>query len=69
MAKGRLPRSSRSLLLWCRSVIFVCLLVAWLKHGRVGTGRVFARDLIEAHYRACLYAGIKISGINAEVMP
>ena len=40
-----------------------------LKHGRVGTGRVFARDLIEAHYRACLYAGIKISGINAEVMP
>ncbi|CAE6474692.1 unnamed protein product [Rhizoctonia solani] len=35
----------------------------------VGTGKVFARDLIEAHYRACLYAGIKISGINAEVMP
>ncbi|KAB5592076.1 Glutamine synthetase [Ceratobasidium theobromae] len=35
----------------------------------VGTGKVFARDLIEAHYRACMYAGIKISGINAEVMP
>jgi len=35
----------------------------------VGTGKVFARDFIEAHYRACLYAGIKISGINAEVMP
>ena len=34
-----------------------------------GAGRVVARDLIEAHYRACLYAGIKISGINAEVMP
>lgn len=34
-----------------------------------GTGKVFARDLIEAHYRACLYAGINISGINAEVMP
>lgn len=31
----------------------------------VGTGKVFARDLIEAHYRACLYAGVKISGINA----
>ena len=30
---------------------------------------MFARDLIEAHYRACLYAGINISGINAEVMP
>jgi len=35
----------------------------------VGTGKVFARDIVEAHYRACLYAGIKISGINAEVMP
>jgi len=35
----------------------------------VGTGKVFARDLIEAHYRACLYAGVTISGINAEVMP
>ncbi|CAD6575826.1 MAG: glutamate--ammonia ligase [Tremellales sp. Tagirdzhanova-0007] len=35
----------------------------------VGTGKVFARDFIEAHYRACLYAGVKISGINAEVMP
>jgi len=34
-----------------------------------GAGRVFARDLIEAHYRACLYAGVNISGINAEVMP
>jgi glutamine synthetase len=25
--------------------------------------------LVEAHYRACLYSGIRISGINAEVMP
>ena len=24
---------------------------------------------MEAHYRACLYAGVKIAGINAEVMP
>jgi len=35
----------------------------------VGAGKVFARDFIEAHYRACLYAGVNISGINAEVMP
>ncbi|TIA87069.1 hypothetical protein E3P81_04073 [Wallemia ichthyophaga] len=35
----------------------------------VGAGKVFARDLIESHYRACLYAGVNISGINAEVMP
>ena len=35
----------------------------------VGTGKVYCRDVVEAHYRACLYAGINISGINAEVMP
>ncbi|KAI9750207.1 MAG: glutamate--ammonia ligase [Lichina confinis] len=35
----------------------------------VGCGKVFCRDIVEAHYKACLYAGIKISGINAEVMP
>ena len=35
----------------------------------VGTGRVFGRDVAEAHYRACLYAGLDIAGTNAEVMP
>ncbi|KAF3914495.1 hypothetical protein AA313_de0206310 [Arthrobotrys entomopaga] len=35
----------------------------------VGTGNVYGRDIVEAHYKACLYAGIKISGINAEVLP
>ena len=35
----------------------------------VGTTRVYCRDIVEAHYKACLYAGINISGINAEVMP
>jgi len=34
----------------------------------VGTGRASGREIVEAHYRACLHAGIKISGINAEVM-
>jgi len=34
-----------------------------------GADRVFGREIAEAHYRACLYAGINISGINAEVMP
>eukprot|EP00010_Vexillifera_abyssalis_P008328 CAMPEP_0201544160 /NCGR_PEP_ID=MMETSP0173_2-20130828/706_1 /ASSEMBLY_ACC=CAM_ASM_000268 /TAXON_ID=218659 /ORGANISM="Vexillifera sp., Strain DIVA3 564/2" /LENGTH=379 /DNA_ID=CAMNT_0047952191 /DNA_START=27 /DNA_END=1166 /DNA_ORIENTATION=+ len=34
----------------------------------VGVENSFGRDLIEAHYRHCLYAGIKVSGINAEVM-
>ncbi|KAI9806757.1 MAG: glutamate--ammonia ligase [Sarcosagium campestre] len=35
----------------------------------VGTGKVFCRDIVEAHYKACMFAGVKIAGINAEVMP
>lgn len=35
----------------------------------VGAGRVMCRDIVDSHYKACLYAGIKISGTNAEVMP
>lgn len=35
----------------------------------VGANVAFGRDVVEAHYRACLYAGIKISGVNGEVMP
>mgnify|MGYP002385599319 CR=1 FL=1 len=35
----------------------------------VGTNKIFGRDIIEAHYKACLYAGVKICGTNAEVMP
>jgi len=35
----------------------------------VGSDKVFGRDVLEAHYRACLYAGVKIAGTNAEVMP
>merc|ERR1719235_1412300 len=34
-----------------------------------GTENAFGRPLVEAHYKACMYAGIKISGINGEVMP
>lgn len=35
----------------------------------VGTENAFGRYVAEAHYRACLYAGIQISGINGEVLP
>lgn len=35
----------------------------------VGADKVYGRSVVEAHYRACLYAGIKIAGTNAEVMP
>lgn len=35
----------------------------------VGANKVYARDIVEAHYRACLYSGLNIAGVNAEVMP
>lgn len=35
----------------------------------VGADKVYGRDIVEAHYRACIYAGVNISGTNAEVMP
>ena len=34
-----------------------------------GADVAFGRPIVEAHYKACMYAGIKISGINAEVLP
>lgn len=34
----------------------------------VGGGRVAGRDLVEEHLRVCLASGLKIAGINAEVM-
>ncbi|KAK8698668.1 hypothetical protein V6N13_114779 [Hibiscus sabdariffa] len=35
----------------------------------VGADKSFGRDILDAHYKACLYAGISVSGINGEVMP
>lgn len=35
----------------------------------VGADKAYGRDIVEAHYRACLYAGVNIGGTNAEVMP
>ncbi|KAH1120427.1 hypothetical protein J1N35_003587 [Gossypium stocksii] len=35
----------------------------------VGSDKAFGRDIVDAHYKACLFAGINISGINGEVMP
>lgn len=32
-------------------------------------GKVFGRCVVMAHLKACLHAGVKICGINAEVMP
>lgn len=35
----------------------------------VGSQNNYGRDIINAHYKACLHAGVKIYGTNAEVMP
>ena len=35
----------------------------------MGADKVFGRDVLEAHYRACMFAGVKISGTNTETMP
>jgi len=34
-----------------------------------GADKAYGRDIVEAHYAACLFAGVKIAGCNAEVMP
>lgn len=35
----------------------------------IGADEVFGRDIVEEHLDACITAGLKIYGINAEVMP
>jgi glutamine synthetase len=35
----------------------------------IGSENAFGRRVVEAHYRACIYAGVRIAGANAEVMP
>ncbi|MFP5327422.1 MAG: glutamine synthetase GlnII [Acidimicrobiia bacterium] len=35
----------------------------------VGQDDIYGRPLVEAHMKACLDAGLSLSGINAEVMP
>jgi len=34
-----------------------------------GTGVSIGREVADTHYAKCLYAGVKVAGINAEVMP
>ncbi|CAO2200730.1 unnamed protein product [Urochloa humidicola] len=35
----------------------------------IGANKSFGRDIVDSHYKACLYAGINVGGINGEVMP
>ncbi|CAM4666653.1 unnamed protein product [Leuciscus chuanchicus] len=44
-------------------------ILSGLYHNSVGADRAFGRDIVESHYKACLSAGIKIGGTNAEVIP
>ena len=34
-----------------------------------GAGAAIGRDIVEAHLKCCTFAGVQISGVNAEVMP
>ncbi|KAL1828951.1 hypothetical protein ACET3Z_007363 [Daucus carota] len=34
----------------------------------IGVDKAFGRDIVDAHYKACLYARINISGINGDLM-
>lgn len=53
--------------------------VGWPEHGfphpqgryycGIGVDEVYGRPIVEEHLQACLDAGIKICGVNAEVMP
>ncbi|KAI7778431.1 hypothetical protein LA080_002130 [Diaporthe eres] len=64
-------QASTNFLIWQREIKMASF-AATLRgpyYCGVGAGKVVQRDIVEAHYRCCLYAGVKISGTNAEVMP
>lgn len=56
-----------------RNIIILVIVDIELLQGpyycAVGADKTFGRDISDAHYKACLYAGINISGTNGEVMP
>eukprot|EP01017_Pseudomicrothorax_dubius_P008957 TRINITY_DN1297_c0_g5_i1.p1 TRINITY_DN1297_c0_g5~~TRINITY_DN1297_c0_g5_i1.p1 ORF type:complete len:384 (-),score=66.21 TRINITY_DN1297_c0_g5_i1:50-1201(-) len=35
----------------------------------VGTRNAFGREVVEMHMKACMYAGLRYAGLNAEVLP
>jgi len=37
--------------------------------GAAGAGAAIGREIVESHMKCCLFAGVNISGVNAEVMP
>ena len=72
MAKRRISSSTRSVSRHAHilQVIFIISLrLTGPYYCGVGASQALGRDIVEAHYKACLYAGINVSGTNAEVMP
>lgn len=56
--------------MWDVLIVRACLtLFQGPYYCSVGADKSFGRDISDAHYKACLYAGINISGTNGEVMP
>ena len=58
---------------WCLRLPDLSLWVQIFLQGPyycgVGADKAFGRDIVDSHYKACLYAGINVSGVNGEVMP
>lgn len=50
-------------------MVFVFISSSGPYYCGVGADKAYGRDIVEAHYKACLYAGVNICGTNAEVMP
>lgn len=52
-----------------RNIFPCCPLFQGPYYCGVGADNAYGRDIVECHYKACLYAGVNIYGTNAEVMP
>lgn len=68
------PQGTKSVFLYrLLLIVWFGVDVYWFFSGPyycgVGADKAYGRDIVEAHYRACLYAGVNICGTNAEVMP
>lgn len=52
--------TSLTFLFWWKQGLYYCAFVA---------DKTFGRDIVDAHYKACLYASLSIGGANGEIMP
>jgi glutamine synthetase len=61
--------SNRPLILISSNALFFYFSLSGPYYCGVGADNAYGRDIMECHYKACLYSGVKICGTNAEVMP